>query len=187
MGQILTESFLWKQATRTLTGLEFGADFFPVISWSLEDEMTVFQESHKMLPAVIKTLQLFMYFCICHENIFLHLDVWTPMSWKQVVQNSWLHSTLQRVTQALMRRELVGFFNREVAKYSSKARRSLNAHWLSQKQLDNLCTLQSKTGEKAKGWVRIHNQHFAKNPSHRGLILPPLLHLSLVYLCTSLQ
>lgn len=91
-----------------------------------------------------------MYFCICHETIFLHLDVWTPMSWKQVVQNSWLHSTLQRVTQALMRREPMGFFNREVAKHSSKARRSLNAHWLSQEQRDNLCTLQSRQEKKLR-------------------------------------
>lgn len=55
------------------TGLEFGDEFFPVISWSLEDEMTVFQESHKLLLAVMKTLHLFKYFCICHENISLYL------------------------------------------------------------------------------------------------------------------
>lgn len=54
-----------------------GAEFFPVISWSLEDEMTVFWEPHKLLFAVMKTLHLFRYFYICHENIFLHLDVWT--------------------------------------------------------------------------------------------------------------
>lgn len=84
--------------------------FFPLISCSVEDEATEFQESHKLLLAIMKTLPLFKCCCICHENLSTCWRLDTAMSWKQLVQNSWLPSVLQRVTQAQMWRETDGGF-----------------------------------------------------------------------------
>lgn len=148
--------------------------FFPLISWSVEDEATEFQESHKLLLAIMKTLRLFKCCCLCHENLSASWCLDTAMSWKPLVQNSWLRSVLQRVTRALMWREPMGGFITRLQNIPAKP----HEDWTltgsdTPKQLDNLRTSQSREEEKLRAGFEIHDQHFKKHPSHQGVVLQP--------------